>query len=439
VYIKIDESIKIFEEKKSYNNDAQKYLPIGPQSLKDQELNWNLVYQCVYERLLGLQCEFKNLPQLFDKITEDILSNREKKELKNLIENVYLNESSLNTISPYLNLICQDKAKARTKTMVSIFSSMLSGFKPLDIDFSGANFVEGTINSIIKSRCKPFYESSVDVAYLPFLAELVKTDLRTLSSNPNWLADEFTHFIELYSFLYLTQLSLHLGLVNQRFEKPKSQEVYFILETEKASKERHECNYRGYSRILSKPNGFALDIFSHLGYLELLSDLPIWMLSNTGIDSPKAQDVNTLNRLICEQFAIYFNGERESIEEAINDGLYYHKQLFKKTSKTSTRSSRNINVYNAYKDSFALNFKSDRKAAGGWHFQLSTSTILLVTNLIIGPSNKLLINDVIDGFKQRGIFFDLKSRNALLKVYENIGNVEKLSDSGDAVYVKSTV
>ena len=67
--------------------------------------------------------------------------------------------------------------------------------------------------------------------------------------------------------------------------------------------------------------------------------------------------------------------------------------------------------------------------------------LILLTNLIIEGSNetKLLIDDVIEGFKQRGIWFDLKSKKALLKFYENVGNIEKLSDSGDAVYVKTTI
>ena len=436
---KLERSIENFEVNKSYRNDASRYLPIGPGSLQEQDLNWNLVYKNVYEKLLGLKCELKDLSQLFEKIIEDISSNRETKELRDLVKNVYLNQSTLSKISPYLKLICEDKEQARTKTMESVFSSMLSGFKPLDIDFTGTNCIEGIINSAVKSQCITFSKPSAEVAYLPFLDKLIKTDLRTLSSNAHWLADEFNHFIELYSFLYLIQLSLHLRLSNHRFEQPKSQEVYFILETEKASKERHECNTKGYDPVLSNKNSAALDIFPNLGYLELISDLPIWMFSETQEINTKIQEINKLNELICTNFDIPFNGYANSLEKSINNGLHYHKQLFNKSSKTSARYGANQKVFNVFKEGFSLNFKSNRKAAGGWYFQLSTKTILLVTNLIIGSRKKILIDDVLYGFKQRGMFFDLKSRNALLKIYENIGNIEKLSDSGDAVYVKSTI
>ncbi|WP_444997909.1 DNA phosphorothioation-dependent restriction protein DptG [Aliikangiella sp. IMCC44359] len=436
---KLKESIESFSANKSYSNDASRYLPIGPNMMREQGLNWSFVRKSIYEKLLGLKCEFTSSSQLFEKIIDDISSKRETKELENLVQSVYLHESTLSSFSPYLNLICDDKPKARTKTMVSVFGSMLADFKPLDIVFAGTNFVEGIINTSIKKQCITSSTPINASVYLPFLARLLKKDFQTLSSKTAWLYDEFDHFVELYSFLYLTQLSLHLGIVNERFNEPKSQELFFILETEKASKERHECNIKGYDKILSNHNGFGLDIFSHLGYLELLSDLPIWMLSERHVDNHHTQDINTLNQLICNQFGITFSGNKSSVEEAINDGLYYHRQLFKKSSRTSSRSDANDKVFTTFKNGFAVNFKSNRKAAGGWYFQLSTKSILLISNLIIGTRQKLLIDDVIEGFRERGIYFDLKSRNALLKVYENIGNIEKLSDSGDAVYVKSTI
>ncbi len=436
---KLERSIENFRANKSYSNDASRYLPIGPDIIRDQGLNWTLVRKSIYERVLGLKCEVKDREQLFENVVEFISKNRETKELKSLVENVYLNEDTLSTFSPYLNLICDDKPKARTKTMVSVFSSMLSSFEPLDIDFAGANFVEGLINASIKRQCTNADKVSGEPVYLPFLSRLLDNDLRTLSSKAEWLSEDFDHFIELYTFLYLSQLSLHLGTTNERFNEPVSRELFFILETEKASKERHECNIKGFDSILSNHNGVGLDIFSHLGYLELLSDLPIWKLSNQHIDHPHTQEINTLNQLLCNQFDITYSGDKGSVEEAINEGLYYHSRLFKKSSQTSTRSDANDKVFTTFRDGFAQNFKSNRKAAGGWYLQLSIKSALLVTNLIIGDRGKLLIDDVIEGFKERGIYLDLKSRNALLKVYENIGNVEKLSDSGDAVYVKSTI
>ena len=40
---------------------------------------------------------------------------------------------------------------------------------------------------------------------------------------------------------------------------------------------------------------------------------------------------------------------------------------------------------------------------------------------------------------QRGIYFDKQSQAEIVQSYERIGNVERMSDSGDAVYVRKTV
>jgi len=441
VLTNLDLSIEKFTSKKSYSNDASRYLPIGPDTLKDQNLNWDIVYKCIYEKLLGLECSIKNIEEVTSTILDALSQDRKTKELSKLAEAVYLNENSLKAISPYTYLICEDKAKARTKTMESIFGSMLSKSPPIEVSFQGTNFIESIINSQFKSLCKPTSSKEDNFTYLPFLAEKLKADILTLSSNSEWLVEDLSSLVELYSFLYLTQLSLHLGLPNQRFNKPKSQEVYFLLENEKASKERHECNIKGYSRVLSNTKGMALDIFSDLGYLELISAKPIWQLENLQLSKKQLVRINELNRLLCDQFDIEFRGNREALEEAINEGLLYHRQLFKKSSQTSNRVSANLKVFTAFKDGFSRNFKKNRTSAGGWYFQLDIKTILLLTNLIVKaePSGKLLIDDVIDAFKARGIYFDLKTRSALIEVYENIGNIEKLSDSGDAINVKSTI
>lgn len=58
---------------------------------------------------------------------------------------------------------------------------------------------------------------------------------------------------------------------------------------------------------------------------------------------------------------------------------------------------------------------------------------------MIGDRDQLRLYEVIKGLELRGIFFDKESRKALVSFYERLGNVEKMSDSGDAIYVKKTI
>ncbi|CAD2224089.1 conserved hypothetical protein [Pseudoalteromonas sp. 3J6] len=438
---KLKASIQQFEvENFKYTNNAIRYLPIGPDTPQSQGLDWLLVYKNIYQNLFGLACKHRNRDELYTRVLEDIKSKRNTKDLHDLIKTVYIKNITKSKISPYENLVYESpRALARTKTMVDVFNTMLSGFEAVDIDFDGSNFLEEIINLSTREQCVEYYSETSNASYLPFLANKLKQDFTFLSAHPDYLNENFEAVIEVYAFLYLVQLSLHLHLPNARFSEPSSQEVYFILEGEKASKERYLAYSKGFKRILDKKHGIALDVFPHLGYLELISSSPLWLLNQVSHDSSHINDINHLNKLICDKFDITFTGEKPTFQEAINDGLSYHKQLFLMTSKTSTRIGANEKIRDAFADNFAKNFRVNKGRAGGWYFQLNTKTVLILTNLIIGSKEKLLIDEVVEGFNQRGIYFDLKSKQALLAIYENIGNVIKLSDSGDAVYVTNTI
>lgn len=70
---------------------------------------------------------------------------------------------------------------------------------------------------------------------------------------------------------------------------------------------------------------------------------------------------------------------------------------------------------------------------------LTQDHIILLTNLVVGHQVKLRFHELILGFQQRGIFVDKQTEQELIKFYERIGNVERMSDSGDAVYVRKTI
>jgi DNA phosphorothioation-dependent restriction protein DptG len=54
-------------------------------------------------------------------------------------------------------------------------------------------------------------------------------------------------------------------------------------------------------------------------------------------------------------------------------------------------------------------------------------------------NEKLRLHELMTAFEQRGFYLDNQSRQILVAFYERMGNVERMSDSGDAVYVRKTV
>jgi DNA phosphorothioation-dependent restriction protein DptG len=65
--------------------------------------------------------------------------------------------------------------------------------------------------------------------------------------------------------------------------------------------------------------------------------------------------------------------------------------------------------------------------------------VLLLTNLSIGYRKSLRFQELLAEFRSRGFWFDKSSQQALISFYERVGNVDRMSDSGDAVYVRNTI
>ena len=56
-----------------------------------------------------------------------------------------------------------------------------------------------------------------------------------------------------------------------------------------------------------------------------------------------------------------------------------------------------------------------------------------------GPAVAAAAAELLEEFKSRGVYFDKKTQQSLIGFYERVGNVERMSDSGDAVYVRKTI
>jgi len=441
-YLKtIDSSIsyvnKCIESNKEgqYKNNASDYLPIGPAEAEKQKLDWDRVKQALMEDLFQLSIKNQDREHLRDEVLESFRNSRDTRELVDIVDDLYLSTNAINSITPLAYLVSnQETLSARTKTMINIVQGLLSSPLNFELKLNGNNPLESLLIEKVHELCqvKPF--KSKRSTYLPFLGDLFSTDLKTLSETPGYFLSEIDSFLHIYTFLYLTQLTIQLCILGNRYKTPSVKPLYFILETERASRERHECNQYGYDYLFSKTRGLVPSLFPNLGYFSYISEKPSWIVTNNESNDFVIK-VNEFNQRVAHLFSEVYQHD-SSLEGALNKGTAMQKQIF----QNSSRKDANKKVVDVFEKIFAAEFISDRKAAGKY-FVLNSSILLLLTNLVITGSSekKLLIDDVIAGFKQRGVWLDLKSKKALLKFYENVGNVEKLSDSGDAVYVKTTI
>ncbi len=426
----------------AYHNVADRYLPIGPQTLKDHKLDWDQVNQALIEDLYQLTIGDIDGDSLREEIKASFGGSRDTRELVGLIDELYLSSKAINSITPLAYLVSnQEASSARTKTMINVIKGLITSPLNSKPQLVGNNPLESLLIEKMHELCQFKSFKSKRNTYLPFLSDVFSTDLKTLSETPSYFLNELDSFLNIYTFLYLTQLTIHLCVSGNRYKTPSAKPLYFILETERASRERHECNQYGYDYLFSKTRGLALGIFPNLGYFSRISELPSWEVP-LNEDEYFICKINEFNNELANLFGEVYQYDN-SLQGALNKGATFQKQMFEESlqnSKKGSRKTANKKVVEIFEKIFSAGFISDRKAAGKY-FVLNSNTLLLLTNLVIGGAedDKLLIDDVIEGFKQRGICLDIKSKKALLKFYENVGNIEKLSDSGDAVYVKTTI
>jgi DNA phosphorothioation-dependent restriction protein DptG len=168
---------------------------------------------------------------------------------------------------------------------------------------------------------------------------------------------------------------------------------------------------------------------------------PLWQLAKDIESSERGELAGYI-----ENYAKMFRRNRnlktaipEKAETAI-DWLEYALKLAEEQFRDpNTDRPGTIKKYiKAVEENMATDFVQARGRSGRV-LVLTQDHIILLTNLVVGKKDKLRFHELIIGFQQRGIFVDKQTEQELIKFYERIGNVERMSDSGDAVYVRKTI
>lgn len=409
------------------------------------DFNWEKVTNLFLSELYGLLAE-KKINKFEDELKK-FHTNFEKEFKEALIDHqawamindIYFLKNNIAKISPKLRIFSLSADAQNLSAEKRIVSLLKTIFKQNFIyknDVKNLNFIEEKIYEAFESSFSsrmPKYDGLN--SYLPKLSNVFAEDLIFLTNHSKYFLENIQLFLELYTFLYTAQLSIVINGWKEAHE-PDIKDCYFILDNEKASRERASLQRSGY-KLVEK----GLDsIFPTLSLCESLQNnagqkFPLWKLKTLLSD----EDLEILERYY-QEFAEDRNltikhNRFENVESALSALQLLFKAQF---AKGETRASRNANVVRAIKNIILKPFTQSRGSAGTV-FVLTQEYLLLLTNLVIGEREKLRLYEVVTGLKLRGIFFDKESTKALVSFYERLGNVEKMSDSGDAIYVKKTI
>ncbi|OIF65047.1 DNA phosphorothioation-dependent restriction protein DptG [Acinetobacter baumannii] len=420
------------------------FYPVRTQENSD-DFNWSIISGLFLSNLYGLNftekksSEIRDQLESFENICEDefnvLLSSD---DACSFIKQIYFNGKNIAKVSPKLSIYSLADTvdnSAVEKRIVSLMKTLFSKDKIYDDNMPNLNFIENKINEVFNTYFPTKKPNTADViSYLPKISNIFSKDLDFLTTKSKYFLENIQLFLELYMFIYTTQLSLSVNGWKE-VKEPSVKECYFILDSEKASRER-VCLQRGYKQVeKSLESIFPILALTESLQTNLEKKIPLWAL---------VQQLTEEHFEPLKQYCYDFAADRElplSLEEfkdcidIMSELQYLFKEQF---AKGQTRASAGNKVVNTIKYKVLKPFTQTRGSAGTI-FVLNQEYLLLLTNIAIGEREKLRLYEIIDEFKQRGVFFDKESQKALVEFYERLGNVEKMSDSGDAIYVKKTI
>lgn len=410
-----------------------------------KELDWNSILGNVISEVYRKQLSVESLSEFEALCEQSFKQHLDDDAFWPVLKAMYFDNSDVLNIAPEFLLFRSEQAEdnKHNQRIGDMFVNLLGGKTLLYLSPMRLNFIEQVLFDVFESKAlKPeakFKKKSVkEQPYLPFLAECFKQDLAFLGSKPRYLLDSFQDFLRLYGFLYTSQLA-H-SLVNWSVGEPAPHPNYLILDTEKASAERQQLKDFGYQQLYKH----VQLIFPYLTMNEMLQSgrdevMPLWALSDS------IQNFEAAATML-NTFAEDFKHDRQLHKVAVEnklDSISALRQVLKlsvEQFKTGNKDKDDINsnFAKATIKHLCADFIQQRGAAGSV-LVINQDYLLLLTNLVIGSNNSLRLNELIKGFNQRGVFFDKQSQAEIVQFYERIGNVERMSDSGDAVYVRKTV
>lgn len=433
----IAEDLKVADK-----NKINAFLPVRN---KGNDFAWDTITGIVLADALGKSVGPYTLAEFQHDCRARLGAAMEPLAFWDVLERMYFTSDDLFRISPeFLIFKASDGADEGGRPndrMAALFRVLLGG-ATIPAEFhEELNFLEAELLAVLRTKMRPGARAGAARAggeepYLPFLAEAFKADLAFLFRHPKYLLEELTNALQLYAFCYCTQLALSVR--DWRGGAPQPKPLYFILDTEKASQERASKRH-GYDAYRSS----SAYLFPYLSAAEALqgkdAKRPLWRLyEEARAAGDQAGLVVVLNRYAVE-FAENRGLKRPAPADDLAGAFGRVLDLAYEQFKPGThRHGINQKYMKELQDEICDEFLQFR-GRSGLMLVLNQDRLLLLTNLAIGDRDRLRLHELLEEFKRRGIYLDSQSAQALVAFYERLGNVERMSDSGDAIYVRKTL
>lgn len=329
----------------------------------------------------------------------------------------------------------------------TLLTDLLAGMLPPVQFDNSTHFLEAIVMEKLRSNLLPQKVVDRKITYLPFVQDLFAKDLAILSKRGQYFVDQIVPLIRFYNLFYCSQLALNIKNWKAGAE-PSSKPLYFILTSETASMERTMLRDRGYDPNLNHP---LFEVFPRLSMLEYLnlgcesSRLPLWVFSREVNQCTPEINARIRDAVDCFDREFRKGNELEPKSNASSDAIDALNNLFASALEQFGPRARRKDKqeypkkYLKYFEEEVANEFLVLRGRSGKVLAINPDFLLLLTNLVVADCTSIRLHELLLEFQKRGIWFDNHSKQALISFYERVGNVDRMSDSGDAVYVRRTI
>jgi DNA phosphorothioation-dependent restriction protein DptG len=281
---------------------------------------------------------------------------------------------------------------------------------------------------------------------------LFKKDFVFLNKDKDSFLNESSLLFKFYYFFYVSRGTLILA----NMFSEKDFHLYFTLETESVSESRrtHDVGWKTLEPRVT-------NLFSHTVCLDLLNHIPLietngpldyigirklyLSLGQDGKDQLLA-DVKSIYDLYYSLPASDMNWDKledylERIELGFQIENEFEQQVFRlygaidfQFEKFQRKGKRD--GYGKWFSNFCKVTMLKSRGKYGYTLSLSNEMLLFLTKLCTGDEPRIKLKDLWTAFRERGIYFDDYTQQAVLAIYDKINLIEKKSDSGDAQYIR---
>lgn len=295
---------------------------------------------------------------------------------------------------------------------------------------------EHIVINLILNNIYQFEEKETKIKYVSIFDNIIEyfnEDINYALKHKNFLIENISKIFAYYFFFYYCQFILK---INKDFSADeKIIPTYYLLDWEKPGKNRPAI-LNGYKNVRIQAN----NLFPRLSVIDQLNTL----LGTESCLLPELYDsFNNLDDESKKNFLHYLKKWVSEYREIRDFDTIELPNDFKELVTILIRSLNNPNngIKSEVKGRFGLHLEAIAKSyflknrkPSGFVLNIEKDMLYVITALCV--KNKMTTKKLFEEYENRGLYFDLQSKEKIIAYLTNLNLIEKKSDSGDIKYVK---